>query len=287
MRRRLVLAAWLAALVPASAAAAAPAPAPPRRVASLNLAADEVLAEILPPGRLVAVTSFVDEKGMSNALGRVPPAVARLPRADLERLVALSPDLVVVSEYTDADFLRVLERSGLRFHRMGGLDSMGGVRRALLDLGEAVGAPERARALVARSDAVLADLRGRLRGVKRPRVLYWSGSMTAGGNTMIGALMEEAGAVNAAREAGISGIVPIGAERAFGLDPDVVLIGVWPGVLESLTGDPLLSRLRAVREGRIVQMPTELLVALSHHAATAAWHLAHALHPRAVERARP
>src|SRR5262245_39297403 len=81
----------------------------PARVASLNLAADEVLAEILPIERLVGVTSLVDEKGTSNARGRVPPAVPRFPKADLERLLSVRPDLVIVSEYTDADFLKLLE----------------------------------------------------------------------------------------------------------------------------------------------------------------------------------
>ena len=86
----------------------------PLRVASLNLTADELLVEMLPPERLVAVTRWADDADMSNVAGRVPAAAVRLPRADLERIIALRPDLVVVSEYTDADFLRLLEKSGLR-----------------------------------------------------------------------------------------------------------------------------------------------------------------------------
>ena len=123
------------------------------RVASLNLTADELLVEMLPPERLVAVTRWADDADMSNVAGRVPAAAVRLPRADLERLVALRPDLVVVSEYTDADFLRLVEKSGLRHHRMSGLDSLAGIRAAILDLGRAVGTPEAAARLAARFDA--------------------------------------------------------------------------------------------------------------------------------------
>jgi iron complex transport system substrate-binding protein len=118
---------------------AAGEPGTPRRVASLNLTADEILVEILPPERLVAVTAFADEDGTSNILGRVPPGVVRFPKTDMERLVAVRPDLVVVSEYTDADFLKLLERSGLRYHRMEGLGSLSGIRAAILALGQAVG----------------------------------------------------------------------------------------------------------------------------------------------------
>ena len=98
-----------------------------------------MLVEILPPERLVSVTRWADEPGTSNVVGRVPPAVHRFAKADMEQLVALRPDLVVVSEYTDADFLKQLERSGLRVHRMLGLGTLAGVRGAILDLGRAVG----------------------------------------------------------------------------------------------------------------------------------------------------
>ena len=204
---------WLAALLLAAATVgAAPAPAPsaapqtpPKRIASLNLTADEVLVEILPVERLVAVTAAADDEGTSNIVGRVPPGVARFRKADLERLVALAPDLVVVSEYTDPDFLYLLERSGLRYHRMEGLRSLAGNREAILRLGEAVGATAGAEKLVARYDAVLADLAGRLRGVARPRVMYWASGMTAGGDTAIGALIESAGARNVARRSASRG----------------------------------------------------------------------------------
>lgn len=278
---RLLLAFVLAAALPASGAE------PPRRVASLNLSADEVLVEILPAERLVSVTRWADEPGTSNIVGRVPPSVFRIRKVDMERLVALAPDLVVVSEYTDADFLRLLERSGIRHHRMKGLSSPAGVRAAILDLARQVGSTKEGERLVARFDATLAELGRRLAGARRPRVLYWAGGMTAGGDTAIGALIEAAGGTNVGREMGVQGIAPPGSERAFVSDPDVVLVGTWPLAVESLKQDPLLAQMRAVREGRIVVLPNELLVALSQYTADACWRLAHALHPDRVPRPAP
>jgi iron complex transport system substrate-binding protein len=260
---------------------------PPARVASLNLTADEILVEILPPHRLIAVTAWADDPHMSNVAGRVPSSAYRFQKSNLERLVALAPDLVVVSEYTDADFLHLLEGSGLRHHRMTGLNSLAGYRAALLDLGRAVGAPEGAARLAARYDAVLGELSQRLAGAQPVRVLYWADPHTAGEGTAFDALIEAAGGRNVGRELGLKGIMPVGAERAFLTDPDVILVGTWEGAASSLKEHPLLSRMRAVREGRIVEMPTELLVTLSHHAAEACWYLGHALHPDRVPRALP
>ncbi|HLA78727.1 MAG TPA: ABC transporter substrate-binding protein [Vicinamibacteria bacterium] len=280
---------WAAAVLLACAlpAGAATPPPQPRRIASLNLSADEMLVEMLPPERLIAVTRFADEAGTSNVVGRAPAGAYRFAKADLERLVALAPDLVVVSEYTDADFLRAIERSRLRYHRLIGLGSPQGVRTAILALGRAVGAEDRGLTLVARYDRVLGELQTRLTGVQRPRVLYWSGGMTAGADTAIGALIETAGAVNLGRELGVKGIAPPGAERAFAADPDLILVGSWPGAEASVRDHPLLAQTRAVRLGRILVMPNALLVALSQYTADACWHLAHLLHPERVPRPRP
>ena len=136
-------------------------------MASINLSADEVLVEILPKERLVSVTQWADAPGTSNVVGRVAPGVHRFVKADMEQLVALRPDLVVVSEYTDADFMKQLERSGLRVHRMLGLASLAGVRGAILDLGRAVGEDAAAGRLVAEYDRKLAELGRRLAGAKQ------------------------------------------------------------------------------------------------------------------------
>ncbi|HEY7514251.1 MAG TPA: ABC transporter substrate-binding protein, partial [Vicinamibacteria bacterium] len=218
MRKALLLICALAALASPGEAETAP-----RRVASLNLTSDEVLVEILPPDRLVGVTRWADDPETSNVAGRVPPQIYRFPKADMERLVALRPDLAVVSEYHDADFLRLFEKSGLRYHRMAGLDSLPGIRAAVRALGEAVGEREAVDRLVARFDATLRDVERRLAGAPRPRVLYWANPHTAGKGTAYGSLVECAGAVNVGTELGLAGIVPLSAERAYKADPDYFL----------------------------------------------------------------
>jgi iron complex transport system substrate-binding protein len=252
---------------------------PPQRVASLNLASDEILADILPLARLVAVTALVDEPGTSNAVGRIPKTIARFPKVDVERLIALKPDLVVVSEYTDADVLHALQRSGLRIHRMTGLDSLMGFRRALLDLGDAVGERTRAASLAADFDARLGEIERRLKGAPRPRLLYWASGFTAGSKTAFDALIACGGGDNAAAQAGISGITPLGAERAYGLDPDWLFIGGHTTTSKEIREHPLLSRMRAAKAGHVIEMPTELLVALNHHAIKSCEFMARSLHP--------
>jgi iron complex transport system substrate-binding protein len=244
----------------------------------LNLASDEILADILPVARLVGVTALVDEVGTSNVVGRIPKSIARFPKVDIERLIALRPDLVVVSEYTDADVLRALRLSGLKVHRMIGLDSLAGFRQALLDLGRAVGEIEAASRLAAEFDERLHAIEVKLLGAPRPTLLYWASGFTAGAQTAFDALIRCGGGENAAARAGILGITPLGAERAYGLDPDWLFIGSHTTTSREIHEHPLLSMMRAVRAGHIVEMPTELLVALNHHAAASCEFMARTLH---------
>lgn len=268
---------------PAVRTASPDAAAIPQRIASLNLAADEVLADILPFERLVGVTRFVDEKGTSNVVGRIPPTVFRFPKADMEVLLSRRSDMVVISEYTDADFRALVERSGMRTHRMVGLDSLDGIRQAILDLGSAVGEAGGASRLVQAFDAKRTALRERLASAPRPRVLYWAGGMTAGSNTTIGALIAEAGGRNVGAEMKIQGIQLVGGERAFAADADVILVSDWGDADDEVKTHPLMKSSRAVREGRVVQLPNELRVSLSQFAADAAWRLATLLHPSLVQ----
>ncbi len=273
---------WFAFLIALLGSGGAPVRAgidpPPQRVASLNLAADEILADILPVARLVGVTALVDEVGTSNVVGRIPKSIARFPKVDIERLIALRPDLVVVSEYTDADVLRALRLSGLKVHRMTGLDSLAGFRQALLGLGRAVGEIDAASRLAAEFDERLHAIELSLTGVPRPTLLYWASGFTAGSQTAFDALIRCGGGENAAARAGITGITPLGAERAYGLDPDWLFIGSHTTTSREVHEHPLLSMMRAVRAGHIVEMPTELLVALNHHAAASCEFMARALH---------
>ncbi|HYN03940.1 MAG TPA: ABC transporter substrate-binding protein, partial [Vicinamibacteria bacterium] len=180
-----------------------------------------------------------------------------------------------------------LEKSGLRYHRMSGLDTLPGIRAAILDLGRAVGTPGAAAHLTVRFDAVLAELARRLEGDPRPRVLYWGDPHTAGAGTAIGSLVEAAGGTNVGHELGLRGIVPIAGEKAFAAEPEAFLVTQGSGASVALRRHPLLSRTRAVREGRVVEMPNRLLVALSDRAADAAWWLASRLHPTRVPEAAP
>lgn len=137
----------------------------PQRIISLLPAVTEMLFALDVGNRVVAVGSF----------DKYPPQVETLPRVgalldpDLERMLALKPDLVAVYG-SQTDLRRQLERAGVPVfdYRHAGLAD---VTVTIQQLGDRVGSSERARRITRLIEEKLAAVRTRVRGRQRPRVL--------------------------------------------------------------------------------------------------------------------
>jgi iron complex transport system substrate-binding protein len=116
-------------------------------------------------GEVVAVGSF----------DHYPPAVEKLPRVgalldpDLERILALRPDLVVVY-HSQTDLKQQLARSKIPLFDYSHA-GLGDVMRTITGLGMAVGRPQEAAQLVSGIERSLDDIRRRVAGRSKPRVL--------------------------------------------------------------------------------------------------------------------
>ena len=259
----------------------ATAPAP-LRVVSLTLATDELLPELVPLDQIAGITFLVDDAEISNVKGRYPTSTPRLKDSTPERVVALAPDLVCVAPYNSADFLKVIERSGLAAYRNEAVNSLDEIEAGIRALGVRVGAEEKGRELAERMHERRTKLAERLKAVKtRPRVLFWSAGFTAGSGSTIDDLIREAGCTNIAAERGLKGSAEISPEQVIAADPDYILTVNW------LAGDgpvkiedhPLLKNLRAVRDKRVVAIEGRYLLSISHYVMDGVERFAAAMHP--------
>lgn len=259
-----------------------PAASKPMRIASLTLGTDEILLELISPERMVGVTHLADDPEISNVAHMYPPSISRLRDSTPERVISLNPDLVCVAPYNSADFLKVMERSGLPTYRNEALDGIDPIEAGILDLGKRVGEEVRARDLVTRMRARRARLAARLGDLpRRPRVLFWSAGFTAGSRTTIDDIIREAGAINVAAEKKLTGSAEISPEQVIAADPDYVLLSRWSVDAREgrIDNHPLLRNLRAVREKHVLAIDGRYLTSVSHFAVDAAERLAAQLHP--------
>jgi iron complex transport system substrate-binding protein len=139
--------------------------APPQRIVSLVPAVTEMIFTIGEGGRLVGVSNY----------DRFPPEVTRLARVgglldpDVERILALRPDLVVL--YTTQNELKQrLDRVGIAYysyeHR-----TLSDITATLRAVGARIGSATRADTAAAEMERQIASIRAAAARLPRPRTL--------------------------------------------------------------------------------------------------------------------
>lgn len=250
----------------------------PMRICSVNLTADEMLADLVETSRVIAVTSHCDDPGVSNVVGAFPGSVTRIAEAEVEMLVGLAPDLVIVSPYHPADFKELMRRSGLPRHELGEVTSSADVADEYRRLGAAVDESARAEEIVAGIERRAAKLSAAIaRTSTRPRVLYVGSQFTAGTRSLIGEIIERAGAINVGAEMGVRGLAQFELESAAAAAPEWILVSGWSEDSPHDLG--ALAALPCVKEKRVIELPGPLLNSTARHWIDAAETLARRLHP--------
>ena len=261
-----------------------PLPGPPRRIVSTYLGADEVLAALVAPERVVGVSAYVDDPAASNCRDAYPSTIRRL-HADPETIISLAPDLVCVAGFTASDSLRLVVGAGLPVVRWSRFDSFADVMDEIRLLGAAVGEEARAEALAGGIESLLADLERRLAGVRRVRVLYYDPpTYTMGRGTLVGEILARAGGANVVDELGIVGPGQIGLETVLALEPEAIVMPNYAdntSTLRALGGDAIWRQVPAVRAGRVHEIPGAWISTVSQHAAQGLARVARVLHPEA------
>lgn len=119
-----------------------------RRIVSASTIADQVFARLLPSSRIAAVAAYTQRNDFEHWRYEGKPTIEALE--DLEAILALSPDLVVVSNIAAPARVQRLRERGLRVFNLGAPEGEATLLRDLRLLGRLVGQAARADALASR-----------------------------------------------------------------------------------------------------------------------------------------
>lgn len=245
--------------------------APPKRLYSLSLGHAEIVAALRGGDVLVATASFFKDPATSASYSEfvgTPDA-----GSDSEEIVALDPEIVIVSAFTSADLVEQLTSVGIDVVKANLEDSaLGNVPNILL-LGYMLGEEQRAIELadeVTRRVNSVSD-RVEAASVEQPRVLalaLFSDIFVAGVGSTEGGIIDAAGGINAAAEDGIDGHQTIGIEGIASMNPEIILL-TQPeeSALEfadELYADPALANVPAIQNRRVLYAEPTFYTTLSH-----------------------
>lgn len=237
---------------------------------------------------LVAVAAGVERLAAVSQADDYPPGIEGLPRfssypLDLERLVALAPDLVLATDQVNSpDAVGRLEEFGIPSYFFS-FGTLADIPRALRTLDRLLGSSGGAPA-AAQFELRQAEVERVVAGAERPRVLLLIGAGTElyafGRDSYASELVRAAGGLNLT-DAFEGQTARPSEEFVLAQAPDVIVVLAPEGYdRRRLTDDhPTWLDMPAVREGRVYALPPDLVSRPGPRVADALERLARLLHP--------
>jgi len=224
------------------------------RIASLAMTADAALLATCEPDRVVCWSAFTTGPEAFRLAGK--PRLRGLE--DLEAVIALAPDLVLVSTYGgEADRIERLRSAGLTVFELGPMEGLASLRRDFLQVGALVGQTRRAERAIATLEDRMGRLAAHIPAAERPAALYVApiGEVLFGGTvgTSYHDVLCAAGLRDLAAERGLTGWPQLSLEQVLALKP--ALLVTKTGAEDALRRLPGIDRL----EARIVAVDADLL----------------------------
>lgn len=235
---------------------------PPERIVCLTEETVETLYLLGAEDRIVGVSGYAVRP---PRVRREKPRVSAFTSADIPKILALAPDLVLAFSDLQAGIVADLARAGVAVHLFNQRD-VAGCLAMVRTLGALVGLPERAEILAAGFEARLAAAAAEVRDRPSPRVYFeeWDAPMISGigwVSDLIGLaggrdVFPELSRQPAARDRIVT------AEQVIAAAPDVILAS-WCGKrvnAERIRSRPGWAAIPAVRDGRIHEIKSPLIL---------------------------
>lgn len=236
---------------------------PPQRIVCLTEETVETLYLLGEQDRIVGISGYVVRPREAR---REKPKVSAFTAADIGKILALQPDLVLAFSDLQADIVADLLRRGIHVHGFN-QRNVAGILDMIRMLGAMVAASDRAEVLADALETRLAETRHRgARRAKRPRVYFeeWDDPLIAGIG-WVSELIEAVGGVDVfadrAKNQGAKERIVTPAE-VIAAAPDLI-IGSWCGKKfrpERVTARPGFDRIPAVRESALHEIKSALIL---------------------------
>lgn len=212
----------------------------PQRIVSLNLCADQLLMEMLPPEQLVGITHLSRDSGISYHHEKAKNYHQHTGR--IEEIIALRPTLIIAGQFTTQTTNQLLGKLDYPVIKIGLPKTIADIQQQLLTLGKHVEQPERATTL---SKQLSHDLRqlneNKITGSPKVAVYYANG-FSAGKQTIVNEALTLAGLRNIAAEKDLDYIAPLSMETLIQSKPDALILGRYQENTDSLAHQVLKHR---------------------------------------------
>jgi iron complex transport system substrate-binding protein len=235
---------------------------PPRRIVCLTEETVETLYLLGEQDRIVGVSGYAVRPPQVR---REKPRVSAFISADLPKILALEPDLVLTFSDLQADIAANLMRAGVAVHAFNQRD-IAGILAMIRTLGALVDAAGRAEQLARQYEQRLAEIAATPRPGPKPKVYFeeWDDPLISGIG-WVSELVEIAGGEDVLPQLRLHKAAKdriVAPEIVRSAAPDVILAS-WCGkkvVPDKIRQRPGWDAIPAVRDNRIVEIKSPLIL---------------------------
>jgi len=226
----------------------------PERIISLAPSNTEILFALGLEEEVVGVTDWCDYP--PEALEK--EKVGGYDTPDIEKIVALNPDLILVAYGTPMDVINTMDGLGLTVF---GIEStnLDDVLTDIRTVGEVTDREVEAQTLTSQMEGRIEAVIGQTEELEeRPRVFYivWHDPLwTAGSETFIHELIEKAGGINICQN--VTGYATVSIEEVVARNPEVIVASEWS--FEWAQNVTSLNSTDARQNGRVYQGNDDLV----------------------------
>ncbi|MEA3442576.1 MAG: ABC transporter substrate-binding protein [Chloroflexota bacterium] len=253
----------------------------PQRIISLAPSNTETLFALGLGDKVVGVTEYCNYP--PEALDK--EKIGGYSTPDIEKIIALQPDLVLASSIHAKEFIPALEERGLTVFALAP-ENLGGILEDIRMVGEVTGKEEEASELVTRMDNRIEAVTNKTKNMReKPRIFFitWHEPLwTVGSGTIIQELIGKAGGVNIFQD--ISGHSTVDLEEVIFRDPEVIITCTGHGdakgkPFEWAKSEPRLQVTKARKSSRIYQVDADLVNRAGPRVVDALEWFAYFIHP--------
>lgn len=256
----------------------------PQRIISLSPSNTEILFALGLGEKVVGVTEFCDYPPKAKDKEKI----GGFSTPDIEKIIALEPDLILAGSIHDREIIPALEERGFTIFALApkNLDE---ILEDIRIVGEITGKAEEAFELVAQMESRIGAVTDKTKELERSRVFYitWHDPLrTAGGDTWHEELIVKAGGINIAHD--LTGYATISLETVIAANPQVIITGAGMGTgvdlpLQFAKTEERLRNVDARINNRVYAVPTDLSGRPGPRIVDALEQFAESIHPELFE----
>ena len=236
----------------------------PKRILTFAMYTDQIVLGLVTSDHLVGINTLLDDPVLSNIIPIAKKISKKIGNPGAEEVLSMKPDLVIVSDWTQAEKIQSMRDLGLKVVSVKSPETIQDAKDAVSQVAAAIGEPEKGKQLIRMMDKKLAEIRektSKIRPEQQKNIVLLS-LMTAygGAGCAYDDACREANVINGIAVAGLKTGQQLTKEMLIKINPDIMLMPVYndrgnydtQAFIDSYLKDPSLRTVKAIKDKQLI-----------------------------------